>query len=517
VPPRRQGRLAFAIVSVFALLAAGGFAVWSLTRPDGAADPEQAVRDLFTALDHGDAIGVMETLPPSERSIIRDAVLDSVSSLQRLGVLSDFDEHQVPGATFDVQNLQLSSSQLSPDVVAVSVTGGTLTTTTDPSSLPLGDLVRDKAKDELSKAKSQTTTEDLAKDHLRLAAVYEKGGWHVSLFYSIAEAARGRSTAPPLFGHGPTPLGADTPEDAVRQLVRAGTDLDPQLAIQTLPPDEMRVMYDYSSLFLPDAQKAAADAKKDGWHGRADRLDLRSEGDGDTRRVYVDGFDVTVGDSYEEVHATYDGSCYSLADNVLRQRSEYVDNQSESAQYCKDGTVKTNGTTNPRSSTSLAPFGSLASSSFQVAITVVQVDGGWYVSPTRTLVDSLLNGLHSISRDDLEKLLDGDIFSPSSGSFSTPGTFVPIGPAIPDDGSSPYEPGGTAPSARTTPGTGVRPTPTVPTNPVCHDVGGTIECSGSSVGGGYGSPPGTNAPARQRTTTTTTDDDSEQPGGPTGG
>jgi hypothetical protein len=513
--------LAFAIVSVFALLVAGGFAVWSLSRPDGAADPEQAVRDLFTALDHGDAIGVMETLPPSERSIIRDAVLDSISSLQRLGVLSDFDEHQVPGATFDVQNLQLSSSQLAPDLVAVSVTGGTITTTTDPASLPLGDLVRDKAKDELSKAKNQTTTEDLAKDHLRLAAVQEKGGWHVSLFYSIAEAARGRTTPPPRFGGGPTPLGADTPEDAVRQLARAGTDLDPQLAIQTLPPDEMRVMYDYSSLFLPDAQKSAADAKRDGWHGHIDRLDLRAEGGGDTRRVFVDGLDATVGDSYDETRATYDGSCYTLQDKVLKQRYSYVQQQPETEQVCKDGTVKTNGTTNPRTGSTTGPFSGLAGANFQVAITVVQVDGKWYVSPTRTLVDTLLNGLHSFTRDDLEKLLDGDLFGRSgSGSFSTPGTFVPIGGAVPDDPSSPFGangPYGSVPSGRTTPGT-VRPVPGAVGGSVCQDVDGTVECSGGGSAGGFSSPSSTTATARPRTTTTTTtDDDSEPPGGPSGG
>ena len=189
--PSHQGRVVFAIVSVFALLLAGGFAVWSLTRPDGAADPEQAVRNLFTAIDNEDAVGVMETLPPSERAIIRDAVLDSISNLQRLGVLSDFDAHKVPGATFEVENLQLSSSQLSSDVVAVTVTGGTITATTNPSEVPVGDLLRDKVKDDLAKAKPETDTEDLARSHLRLAAVHEQGGWHVSLFCSIAEAARG--------------------------------------------------------------------------------------------------------------------------------------------------------------------------------------------------------------------------------------------------------------------------------------------------------------------------------------
>jgi hypothetical protein len=495
--------VAFAIVSVFALLVAGGFAVWSLTRPDGASDPEQAVRNLFTAIDNEDAIGVMETLPPSERGIIRDAVLDSISNLQRLGVLSDFDEHKVPGATFDVRNLELSSSPLSSDVVAVSVTGGSITTTTYPDQAPVGDLLREKVGDELAKAKPVTTTEDLAKDHLRLATVHEKGGWHVSLFYSIAEAARGKS-GPPAFGQGPTPKGADTPDGAVREMVRAGTDLDPELAIQMLPPDEMRVMYDYSSLFLPDAKNAAAEAKRDGYKARVDRLDLRTEGDGDTRRVYANAIDVTASYNDDELHLTYDGQCYHVTEKYLAERS--YRSQPEDDELCRDGTMRSHGTTNPRSS-STVPSQLLGNGTVDFGVTVVQVDGRWYVSPTRTFVDTMLTGLRNFKRDDLEKLLDSGLFGrSSSGTFSSPygsGTVPPYNSGTVPRGTIPGSSSGTsrAPSTQ-------RPRATTSTtvDPVCEDDPSAPEC-------GFVEEPSTTSTTRRSSTTTTEDGGSNDEGG----
>ena len=487
-------------MSVLALLLGGGFVAWSLTRPDGAADPEQAVRNLFTAIDNEDMVGVLEVLPPSERSIIRDAVLDTVSNLQHVGVLSDFDAHKVPGATFEVKDLQLSSSQLSPTIVAVHITGGTITATTQPADVPVGDLIKSHVGDDLAKAKSESQTENLAKDDIRLAVVNEKGGWHVSLFYSIAEAARGRSTAPPQFGQGPAPLGADSPEDAVRQMVRAGTDLDARLAIQTLPPDEMRVMYDYSTIFLPDAEKAATQAKADGYHGSVDRLDLRTDGDGSTRRVYATGFDATFGDKSSDVHVTFDGQCYQAKETkqtppTQSNRSYGYSSPPFDGQICRDGTVKSNGTVARGSSSTISPFGAFGTGdATNIGVTVVQVDGKWYVSPTRTVLDALLIGLHNLQRQDLEKVIDF-FDSMSSSTFGSPPT-----------GSF-----GTVPTYRTTPGTAAAGTngttrggPATTTDPLCDEDPTLIGCNDLDS-------PSTTSTTRRRGTTTTTADPDANP------
>src|SRR5262249_34669564 len=108
-PPGKVPFRALAIVlSAFVVLVGSGFAIFAFARPDGASSPEDAVRQLFDALDQEDAAGVLESLPPSERDVIKQPVLDIVKELQRLGLLSDVPTEHVPGADIEVRDLSLS-------------------------------------------------------------------------------------------------------------------------------------------------------------------------------------------------------------------------------------------------------------------------------------------------------------------------------------------------------------------------------------------------------------------------
>jgi hypothetical protein len=433
-------RLAALGVGGLAFVAASTFAVYALTRPDGSDTPEGAVHQMFGAIDHEDALGVIESLPPSERRVLKDPIVDSTKELQRLGVLKSFSLNDVPGADFEVDGLETSSTTLGDGVVLVTVTGGTIRGTSVPEDIPLGDNLRQIIEDNGGdvNAEADTFTEDLADDHLRLVAIKEDGGWHVSLAYSIAEAARagsedddGHPLPVPDFGGGPTPIGADTPEGAVKGLVDAALAYDPETAIAMTDPTEMRALYDYAPLFLPDLNQAARDARSDGdTVVKVDRLDTTVEGDGPVRRVTMTGFDVTIGSADDNVHMVFDGSCYDTTSTYATFDFEQFDSLDSSTGRFNtpDGRPPTGeprvehqhvcAGDPPADDSAGSPFGDLgmfgATSSRAFAITVTEVDGRWYVSPVRTILDTMVEGLRALQPEDIQKM--GDFFGSSTES-----------------------------------------------------------------------------------------------------
>ena len=165
-----------------------------------------AVEALFAALGNEDAIGVMESLPPGERDVLLEPMVATVGELQRLGLLDSFALEDVPGADIEVDGLTLAATNLGEGVTKVRVTGGTITGTVIPDEVPIGPRTRELAERRAagrSTIERRLETESLADADLELVAIEEDGGWHVSLFYTIAEAARGDDTAAPGVRPGP--------------------------------------------------------------------------------------------------------------------------------------------------------------------------------------------------------------------------------------------------------------------------------------------------------------------------
>lgn len=468
-PPKRQGRVALAILSVTAVLAASTFAVFALTRPDGAASPEAAVEALFAALEAEDAIGVMESLPPGEREVLLEPMIATVAEFQRLGLLDSFELEDVPGTDIEVDGLTLSSTELGDGVTSVRVTGGTITGTVIPDEVPIGPRTRELAEREGGEPieiQAETDTSSLADANLELVTVEADGGWHVSLFYTIAEGIRGDDTPLPPFGAGITPIGADTPEGAVRGLIEAGIALDLERAVGSLPPDEMRVLYDYAPLFLDEVRAAADDTRADGFTASLDRLDLRSEGDGETRRVMVDGMDIRVGISEGEgVRVTSDGTC-TVMESTYRT---YAGRFESVGSVIEDGTVSggSGGGTSGRfddegrlettrmeicedGRTSMTVDGEETQqddgymggmdpmllgnqTGFTEGLTVVEHDGRWYVSPVRSMFDSFLTSLRGMDGSEIDAFFESfDSLLGTSGSpFEELETTIPGSPGSP--------------------------------------------------------------------------------------
>jgi hypothetical protein len=426
-----------------AVVTAGVFAFSWLTAGDGASSPEAAVDQLFGAIEDEDPIGALEALAPGERKVLREPFEDIVGELQRLGILDEFDLRQVPGTSFSVEDLRYETTSLTDEVVVVEVVDGTIVTRFAPDDLPLGPVVRDQVGDDDesgSLGEPESTVVAFADDPMELVAIKEDGGWHVSLAYTIAETVRGDSDTPlSELGAGPDPVGGTGPEEVVRDLVDAAVDLDAARAVTLLPPDEMRSLYDYAPLFLPEANEAAARAREEGTAITVSDLELSVEGDGSVRRVRFEAYDIEMVDEYSTSRVAYDGECTTSTTTYDYSRSEafYDDygtdpseptEQTDEFRYCRGDDLDDEPYLG-----GLLDLGFVSSiSEVEPGLTVVEIDGRWYVSPVRSILDSVVEVLEAMSPEDVTELTD---FFGTSGSAR----FEEVGRAIEDDA---YDPGG---------------------------------------------------------------------------
>jgi hypothetical protein len=454
-PPKRRlsPKVVGLMVGVVALLGATVFAVTALDQPDGASSPEAAVHHLFDAISHRDALGVIESLPANERDVLRQPVIDATQQLQRLGILSNFPLNEVPGAQLSVQNLQLTHDDLGPGVVRVNVVGGTISGHSIPSELPIGarlrSIMRKDFSDSSASSDPQTFSSDLGDSNLQLVTVKDGGGWHVSLGYTIANAIHGDSSTPPDFGAAPVPVGSATPDGAVRDLVAAATALDARKAVTLMAPDEDAALYAYASLFLPAASSAGRSSDTT---VKVSQLGLTVEGSGSTRRVHLGSFTVSVADQDQTTEVTFDGRCltsqltYKNAAVGIGGTDEIAADAADDAQYDdpsdpnpapldsdpsylaelaqdradaqKPHKSCAGDDPNKDSDTDgVASLGVLGTATDQLAVTVVDVNGRWYISPVRTLLDTVVSSLQRLKPADVDKW--GSWFSDLGGSCGT--------------------------------------------------------------------------------------------------
>lgn len=394
-PRTSRSRLAALGLGLAAVVAAGVFAVAMLSAASGSATPEEAVERLFTAVGDEDVIGVLEALAPGERSALRPSLEELVGELRRLGIASDdLDLSAVRGVDLEFDGLALEREDMGGGVAAVRIAGGTITASTRPDQLPIGPILAKLLDhpDGGTELEPASTTEDLAVDAPVLVAIDDGDGWHVSLFYSVAEGLRRDAGEPmPAFGHGIEAVGADSPEEAVRQAVEAAVALDVRRLIASTSPAEARALHDYAPLFLDDAEAAVGELRAgDAYEIEVTRLDLTAETDGDVAQVRVGGFEASgtlpeVGD----FSASSDGECFTF------------DFSGESDRTCASD-MQMPG----------LPMGNT-----EMVLTTVRHDGRWFLSPTRTLFEQVLGGLRALDREDLDdpESFFGPFFGPLFG------------------------------------------------------------------------------------------------------
>lgn len=444
-PAKRPRRLAVAAVAVLAV-GAGAFGVLALSAGDGAESPEAAVEAMFDAMDHEDVIGVLEALEPNERDILRPAVDGLSEEARRTEVASaDLDLRKVDGIDLQVEGLTYTTEQLGDGITAVDLTGGSVSTSSDLDRLPFGPTVRrildaDEEAERGDIDRSESGQVDL--DGTRLVARQSGGGWHVSALYSIAEQVRldaDPAEAVPDFGNGVPAQGAASPEAAVREAVAAATDLDVRRLIELTPPGEMAVLHDYGPMLVDAADRS----RDDDFQGPSvDELELEvADGPDGTKVVSASRFEVVDADEYGSTTWTYDGSCTSIT-SEYDYKEESSDFGYAEGEYEEYGEVTefpnelgpaeepfeagpSEGSDGPESEilTSEAEpdvyevcdgdgqavfspyllFTGYGAGGGLVRVVTEEHDGQWFVSPTRSIVETVLGGIRELSVDDARR------------------------------------------------------------------------------------------------------------------
>lgn len=384
VPQPKPSRIVALWIGIVALLAGGVFGAVYLAGEDEGS-PEDAVQRMFDAIENEDVLGVVSALAPSERDAFVDNLPGLTKELERLEILSDdFDLNKVDGVDLSFDGLKFSSRDIADGVSAVRITGGTARYKVRPQELPLGRFVTDLIGEELpSDEQSGSDAVSNAEDDEPIVAIREDGRWYVSLNYSIAESMRQDAGAPvPPFGNGLQAKGAASPEDAVRELVQSGLRLDVRRVIQLMPPDEGKVLRDYAPLFLDDLERNIRDV---GFSAQLKNIDLDTNRDGSHASVAIKGFEVAFSTEGDTGSVAYDGKCVTLSG---------PDVAPEDSRVC------------PEDAEGFAAFEGFASRLPAQGLVVVERDGQWYVSPTRTVLESLTGALRAMQRSDLDKLRD---------------------------------------------------------------------------------------------------------------
>ncbi|MEZ5216980.1 MAG: hypothetical protein R2705_11790 [Ilumatobacteraceae bacterium] len=302
-----RGKRIGAMVGAGALLAAGVFAVSRIAggSSGGAASPEDAVQAMFDALEQEDALGALDVLLPGERRTFRQPMVDLMSELERLEVVSpDAALDGMSGIDLHFELDDFEVDEVDDDIADVAVFG-TYRVSSDAGQLPIGDFLIEEGFDGERPDAASTEDGDFGPQGLVVTTVEHDGRWYVSLWYSVAEQLRGTSSLPTR-DEAVVPQGGDSPEEIAAQFIQAMGDLDLELMLASLHPDEFEALQRYAPIFLDDAQRQLDDA---GIQVKISELELRSSTSGDTGAVGIESFALELSGDGDRVVVDWDGEC----------------------------------------------------------------------------------------------------------------------------------------------------------------------------------------------------------------
>jgi hypothetical protein len=401
-PPARSKRSKWlvggAVTAVLATGAAGIFAAGNLTGASqgGAASPDELGLTLLEAIENEDVLGVVDVLSPGERDVFRDPLVDLVSELTRLEVLStDADLSRILGLDVELSNERVSATSTNvPDITNIDLRADAVLMF-DGAELPIGELITDNVPDDMLAEMRGTQLTETDQLDVRLTAVEEDGRWYFSVFHTIAELAR-QEAAPgtliPVEGIGAD--GEETPEAAFDGVLDRVEDLDLTGLLRTLNPGEAAALQRYAPLFLEEAEAALAEVPLE-WE--ITRRDFRVDEAGDTATVFLDAFAIE-GSVEDEVFS------FEFADGCFRATAA-----DESFEQCSDGAFEdaTGFLDDAPETTRLIETVTEAFSDIdETGLELRRTDGLWYVSPTSTASEAFLNVLRALDRSELDAIIE---------------------------------------------------------------------------------------------------------------
>jgi hypothetical protein len=430
-PKRSRGKMVGALVGVAALLGAGAFAVSKLSGDNsasgGAGSPAEVGDQLVKSLDGEDLLGIVDLLLPGERETFRQPLVDLNKELKRLEVTdSEVDLNKMPGIDITITDPTVRAQDTNVDDISTVNITGTATVAVNGKDLPIGQLLIDTAfGGDRPDVDENADERDFDVD---LTTVKQDGHWYLSLGYSLAQQMAGGRDIPT---DGVEPVGADSPEGALDNLVMAAGDLNLERMIASLNPNEASALQRYAPLFLDDAQSSLddMDAKIS-----ISKAEYSVSGSGDRRQVGITAIkiDASAGDQDFSVELK-DGCATVSSDGSSLATCSGDSGQDDSLQAYFDQL----GFPNTPELMTLIDDARSAFGDFEMhGVVVDKVDGKWFVSPIGTGTEFLLSVLRALDRDEIDTLVnDGKaafksiidaIFSgafPPDDTDSTPTTF----------------------------------------------------------------------------------------------
>lgn len=418
-PPAKKGgkgKVIAAVVGAVAVVGAGTFAVTTIAggSDGGASSPDAAVEKMFDAVGELDVLGVMDSLLPGERDIMRDRAERLVGNLRDLGVLSDdADLGGIAGVEITLSDMTYDPVDTNVEDITDVLVSGTIDASVNGEELPIGDLVIDRFLDGEPLDIDESDSGEF--EDLMITAVEQDGRWYVSLGYTAAEYARTGGGDPadadfdvPEVEDAIALNGGDTPEGAINNLLDAVESFDLEGAVGTLDPREFGALHRYAPLFIDDAEHAVSSLEEDVAITFGDI----------TYTVTRDGSSATVGINIDSLVVQFDGGSveYRSDGNCVT----ITEDGGQPEELCGGSITADPGDVVAEIEDMLPDDPELADSvaalveDFQAAfddlgplgITVSEVDGKWYVSALGTVADTGLTVLDALDRAEFETLID---------------------------------------------------------------------------------------------------------------
>lgn len=371
--PARKGRSVFAAGGIAALLGVATLAISALVGGSGADSPEAAARQLADAIAREDPLAAVDVLAPDEVRTLRSTV-DAVSARAAELELVDAAGAPLAGVDLSVEGLELTTEELAPGFAKVSVRGGTLTVRTDRSGLSaVLQRVAERSGDIDGDVDFATARPFDAAPFV--VAVERDGSWYVSVAYTVLEYIRAADGgAPADYGSARASvasLGADSPEAAAEDMLRAAAAGDWLRVLELVPPDEVPV-YDYRAMILAQGAESGSSPEL-----TVTEFAAAAETDGGTAKVAV-----------QALVTDRDGQAYRFADDCASSAYLWVDGEPPS-ELCY-GVA------------SFVPFYAAepltVRDAHDVVVTAVERDGRWFVSPVGTALDYLDTVVANVDR-----------------------------------------------------------------------------------------------------------------------
>jgi hypothetical protein len=385
------------LIAYFAIGALGG-------DDDGGADsPEAAVQDLAAAVGEEDAIGVVNSLNPEEVGPLVDLYEAAAARSEELGLLELDDAGAPPDLEIEVEGLELQTEQLADGVARVTIEGGQASALLDAADeqvagvmdgadvpiLDFGEGGDGQVEDLEGEVDADELGEDLFDGESQpfLIVVDDGDGWYVSPSYTIAEglAVANGWDEPDYDAGDEPPEGADSPEAAVQGMAEAIAGFDVASGAALLPPGEARWAQDYLDTIVEAIGPDEIDDALDDTEPELEDLQLRVEEEGDGEAFVVIE---SVTFSYEDEddgHTTVelDGDCLTVQD-------EYSDGEED----CIEDALEEEAA--DPALADLVPD--------EQGVVVVERDGGWFVSPVRTVAHYVQHVVDNLGDRQIEAL-----------------------------------------------------------------------------------------------------------------